>query len=142
MLFDLVGMILSAATSIPFASIWGVVSVALAPIHAYFITIMVGHVAVSAVNYTSGGENNVSAEDDNVRTAAEVYNTLYLGYCACSRVELCLTIGTLCLWCLGFFYTVDLVRNVCSTYCTIPHYGKLKKGSHLKQWWRPEKTPE
>lgn len=137
MLFDLVGLLLSGATSIPFAAIWGTVSVALAPIHAYFITIMIGHLAVTAVNYTSGEESNATADDDNVRTAAQVYNTLYMGYCACSRVELCLTVGTMCLWLVGGIYVFDLLRNLCAVYgCFKPHYGeRMRQGSHLRIWW-------
>lgn len=79
----------------------------MAPVHAYFISIMVGHFAISL----TGAASNTSNQDPGVRQAAQAYETFYLGYCAASRVELCLWIGSTAMVVLFWFYLIDIGRN-------------------------------
>jgi hypothetical protein len=107
-----------AVPSLIFPGVAGVVAAGLAPIHAYFITIMVGHFAISA----TGMASNVSDQDKDVREAAAAYETLYLGYCAASRTELCLFVGSTCMLVLFWTYIVDMARSVAALTCRPPNY--------------------
>jgi hypothetical protein len=111
---DVVGLVAVAAPSVAFASLAGIVAAGLAPIHAYFITIMVAHAGVSLSGVAS--TNSTGGE------AARAYETLYLGYCAASRVELCLTTGSFCMMALFWVYVFDIGRNFFSWCVRPPNY--------------------
>jgi len=120
------GLFAVALPSLMFPAAAAAVAAGLAPIHAYFITIMVGHFAVSL----SGAAANTSDMDPAVREAAETYETLYLGYCAASRVELCLWIGSSAMVVLFWYYLLDIGRNVWM-HCSPPQYENSTKGCQL-----------
>lgn len=120
---NLGGLVMVAVPAMVFPSVAGIVAAGLAPIHAYFITIMVGHFAVEATGATSN-----TTDDPAVREAAKTYETLYLGYCAASRTELCLTIGSFCMLVLVGVYVFDIVRSA-GHLCMGPDY--TNKGCQL-----------
>lgn len=115
---NLGGLVMVFIPTMVFPSLTGIVAAGLAPIHAYFITIMVGHFAVDA-----SGVASTSNQDADVRAAAQAYETLYLGYCAASRVELCLFVGSMSMIVLFWIYIVDMARGVAAITCKPPNYA-------------------
>lgn len=113
------GLVMVFIPSMIFPTVAGVVAAGLAPIHAYFITIIVGHAAVSL-----SGAATKTDEDPAVRKAAEAYETLYAGYCAASRTELCLAVGSVCMMVLLWVYIVDILRALASLTCKPPDYNR------------------
>ncbi|CAJ1347476.1 unnamed protein product, partial [Effrenium voratum] len=75
----------------------------------------------------TGGESG----DGAMNKAAHLYEVLYQGYCAVSRVELCLTIGSISLVLLFWVFVADLARNVVSSTCWQPRCEG--RGSQLLQ---------
>lgn len=131
-MMDLAGGILVAIPSMIFPGVTAVVSAGLAPIHAYWIALMVGHVVINAAN--------TSSADEHTAKVTEVYNNLYAGYCAASRTELCLGIGTFGLVALFWVFVVDLACSSARITCWKPDYERVKqgrgKGSQLMLWSR------
>lgn len=129
---DLVGGALNLVPSIYFPGLAAAVAAGLAPIHAYYFTILLGHAVLQVANTTesSGGDNPNDHTDDVVRNAAYLENVLYKGYCAASQVELCLTVGSTCMTCLSITYMGDILRNVAAMVCHKPQYEKIS-GSQL-----------
>merc|ERR1712070_489505 len=111
------GLIMTLVPSMVFPAVTGVVAAGLAPIHAYWISLMVGHLVVQGSGVSSGAE-----DDPAVRQAAQIYETLYLGYCAASRTELCLFIGSTCMAVLLWFYIYDIFRGIAALTCHQPKY--------------------
>merc|ERR1712224_553849 len=79
--------------------------------------IMAGHFAIQL----SGAGSNGSDKDPAMRQAAQTYETLYLGYCAASRTELCLTVGSMCMLVLVGTYVFDIIRS-CAAMFRPPNY--------------------
>eukprot|EP00434_Breviolum_minutum_P017310 symbB.v1.2.015280.t1/scaffold1136.1/size135929/8 len=92
-----------------FPSISLAVAAGLAPIHAYFISITAGHLAISI----SGADSGTSTANK----AAHLFQVLYTGYCAASRVELCLTIGSISLLLLFWCFVIDILRIISAMTC-------------------------
>merc|ERR1712146_203135 len=113
------GLVMVFIPSMIFPTVAAVVAAGLAPIHAYFITIMAGHFAVEI----SGGSGK-SEQDQGVRAAAQTYETLYAGYCAASRTELCLWVGSTCMMVLLWVYIVDILRTIATLTCKPPVYSR------------------
>eukprot|EP00931_Biecheleriopsis_adriatica_P104828 TRINITY_DN79446_c0_g1_i1.p1 TRINITY_DN79446_c0_g1~~TRINITY_DN79446_c0_g1_i1.p1 ORF type:complete len:276 (-),score=52.04 TRINITY_DN79446_c0_g1_i1:97-924(-) len=116
-ILDILGGVTVWIPSIYFPGLAAVVAAGLAPIHAYFIGIMLGHFAIRASHADDSGSR--------VRDAAYLYEVLYQGYCAASRVELCLTVGSVCMILLFWLCLLDLCRNVVSTTCWRPRCEPL-----------------
>lgn len=125
------GLVMVAVPAMVFPSVTAVVAAGLAPIHAYFITIMAGHFAIEL----SGSTANTS--DPGVKAAADTYETLYLGYCAASRTELCLTVGSLSMMVLVGTYIFDILRSVAALSCYPPKIPA--PGCQLCKVWKNTK---
>ncbi|CAL1142204.1 unnamed protein product [Cladocopium goreaui] len=127
---EAIGAVVVWLPSLFFPSVSVAVATGLAPIHAYFISITVGHIAISV----SGAESGTSTANK----AAHIYQVLYQGYCAASRVELCLSIGSMALLLLFWCFVADIVRIIASMTCW---KSKLEDPRgfelwHLIQLWR------
>lgn len=116
---NVMGLGMVAVPSMIYPSVTGIVAAGLTPIHAYFITIMVGHVAVEV----SGATSNSTSNDPAVKMAADAYETLYEGYCAASRTELCLFVGSSCMLVLVGAYIFDILRSLTALTCMKPNYA-------------------
>jgi hypothetical protein len=136
--FNIGGLVMVAVPSMIFPSVTAVVSAGLAPIHAYFITIMAAHFAVEV----SGAASNGSEGDPGVKEAAQTYETLYLGYCAASRTELCLFVGSTCMMILVGTYIFDTMRSVAALTCTKPDYTAPGGCEMCKVWRRGKKAKD
>eukprot|EP00930_Biecheleria_cincta_P065320 TRINITY_DN51089_c0_g1_i1.p1 TRINITY_DN51089_c0_g1~~TRINITY_DN51089_c0_g1_i1.p1 ORF type:complete len:304 (-),score=57.16 TRINITY_DN51089_c0_g1_i1:29-898(-) len=113
---DVFGTIIVWIPSIYFPGLTVLVAAGLAPIHAYFISIMMGHFAISA--------SDAAAGSDGVGIAAYTYEILYQGYCAASRLELCLTIGSFSMLLVFWVFLFDFCRNLMSMSCWRPRYDQ------------------
>lgn len=128
--YELVGGAVNFVPALWFPGVAAVVAAGLAPIHAYFITITVTHVGLQVANVTESNDDS-SHTDDAIRNAAYLEEILYKGYCAASRVELCLFVGSLAMNCLTFVFLFDMVRNVSAITCYKPKYAQIL-GSQLR----------
>ncbi|CAK9016194.1 unnamed protein product [Durusdinium trenchii] len=125
-LLEVLGAVIVWLPSWLFPSISLAVAAGLAPIHAYFISITVGHLAISV----SGAESGASATSK----AAHIYKVLYQGYCAASRVELCLSVGSISLLLLFWCFVLDVFRIIASVSCWQPKLDV--QGSQLWQMFQ------
>lgn len=146
--YETAGFLVTVCCLPLFTPLAATVAAAMAPINAYWITLAAVHVGMTVANYSAGGENNHTTEDDNMRVAAETYNVVYLGYCAGARLELCLFVATVMLNVLVVLYICDFCRNVGSSpnrvlekicFCEAfgkcrPNYEKMLPGSQLLKW--------
>lgn len=100
-----------------------VVTTAMTPIYAYWIAITAGQVGMWIANSTS--------DNKDVATGAKVMSTLYQGYSAAYRVNLCLVVGGMCLVALFWVFIVDAIRNLVSVTCFRPQYDMILDGCQM-----------
>jgi len=113
--FDAVAAGVVLLPSIYYPGVTAVVTAGMAPIHVYFLAIVAGHIAIKVSDADSG--------DEGLNRAAYTYEILYQGYCAASRVELCLTVGSIAIFVLLWVYILDFVRNLASILFWKPRYN-------------------
>lgn len=136
-MMDVLSVLIVWVPSLIFPGLAAIVAAGLAPIHAYFITIMVGHYGMKAANSTNGDDG-----DGNLHMAAHAEEILYAGYAAASRVELCLGIGSACLLSLFWVFIVDAIRNIVTMTCWRPEIRQvdgsqlIKAARNLAECWR------
>ncbi|CAE7558952.1 unnamed protein product [Symbiodinium natans] len=106
---EVIGTVIVWFPSLLFPSLSLAVAAGMAPIHAYFISITAGHIVISVSGADSG--------NSTANKAAHMYQVLYEGYCAASRVELCLSIGGVALLLLFWCFVADILRIIASLTC-------------------------
>jgi len=125
---ELIGVLFLWIPALFFPAMSGAVNVAMAPIHAYWITLTVANYGMQGINATSASKQ--------VEDVTYVASTLYQGYCAAARFDLALTIGSICMILLWWTLVCDLIRNALNITCWKPQYDSLEEGSqccHLRR---------
>jgi len=117
---DVVGALVVWVPSLLFPEIAVYASGGMEVVHAYYWSIVAGHLGAEAANWTSGARHR------GVSDASTVVDTLYNGYCAASKVELSLAVGSFCL--LGLFWVLllDAVRNLVTISVWKPDYEHIE----------------
>jgi len=121
---DIIGFLVNIVPAFVLPGVAAAVDAALAPVHAWFITIMVVHVGTKVANVTS------DAQDQGTHTAAEVEGIVYGAYSAVSRVQLCITVGSFSMLAVCVVFAIDIFRSLMAIYCHTPDYNKAS-GSQL-----------
>eukprot|EP00746_Dinoflagellata_sp_MGD_P085026 gnl/MRDRNA2_/MRDRNA2_33692_c0_seq1.p1 gnl/MRDRNA2_/MRDRNA2_33692_c0~~gnl/MRDRNA2_/MRDRNA2_33692_c0_seq1.p1 ORF type:complete len:293 (+),score=53.79 gnl/MRDRNA2_/MRDRNA2_33692_c0_seq1:80-958(+) len=128
---DAIGVVVVWIPSLVFPGIAAIVSAAMVPIHAYYFTLLATYAGAKVANYSHGGGEDSQKSKEAIDKAAKIFETVYQGYCAASRVEQCLGIGSICLLSLFWVYLFDIGRAIVSICCVQPKYGEISEGIQL-----------
>jgi len=121
---DFAGLLAVWVPSLIFPALAATVDAGMAPIHAYWITITVGHYGMRALNTSDSG-------DEHMQKVTEIEEVLYQGYCAASRLSICLTVGSISMILLFWLYLFDMGRNISAVTCWKPNYNQTEQGLQI-----------